>query len=344
MVNLRERRNSISLLKGIAIITVTLFHFGRTLGVTPISFGSFDLTNPFKNGDIGVNLFIYISGFLFLNSISKSQGFYQFIKKKFTSLSPLYFAAIFFYYIFSKMGYPLEEDYGMSSVLLHLTYLHTLIDDKIYSLASVLWYMGLIIQLYIVGYVVDSLGKRNKLFGILFVSLLYYINFNVEFPLVTRRFVGGYLLIFYLGVLSNKYYDKIILIFNKKWIYYTYLTLFFIYIFNINTNGFINYKYMDFPEGFIYLFFPLWVLFIENLKGVDNIIFNFVVYIGEISFTLYLFNYAYRILHLELGLKGVEGVIIYSLFLLVFTTIIENIYKRLKESKNGKKSKENSNK
>jgi hypothetical protein len=71
-------------------------------------------------------------------------------------------------------------------------------------------------------------------------------------------------------------------------------------------------------------------LLIENLKESSNFLFNFVVYIGEISFTLYLFNYAYRILHLELGLKGVEGIVIYSLFLLIFTTIIENIYNKLK--------------
>jgi peptidoglycan/LPS O-acetylase OafA/YrhL len=87
---------------------------------------------------------------------------------------------------------------------------------------------------------------------------------------------------------------------------------------------------MNFPEGFIYLFFPLLILIIENLKESNNFIFNFVVYIGEISFTLYLFNYAYRILHMELGLRGAEGVIIYSLFLLIVSTIIEGLYIKLK--------------
>jgi peptidoglycan/LPS O-acetylase OafA/YrhL len=223
----------------------------------------------------------------------------------------------------------MEEDFGISSTLLHMTYLHTLVDNKIYSLASVLWYMGLIIQLYIVGYYLHFLRKKNKFWPFFVILLLYFIAFNIEFPLVTRRFVGGYIIIFYLGMWSNLNYNNIVGVFNKKRIFYSYILLFLLYVFNEQILSGFNFKYIDYTKGSIYLFFPLFILIIENLKNSTNFIFKAIVYIGEISFTLYLFNYSYRIIHKEMNLHGISGIIVYFIFLVIFSSLIEATIKKI---------------
>lgn len=340
MLDLKKRKNAINFLKGMAILLVTYFHLWRSLGKRTLLIGDFDLTLPFHFGDLGVNLFVFLSGFLVVNSLKKVNSFRAFMKSKINSLFPLYFLAIIFYYISAKVGYPIASIHNLNSVILHLTFTHTLINKTTYSLAGVLWYMGLIMQLYAVGYFLYKLKKR-RLLSIVLIVVITYISFNITHPLIAKRFIGKYLLIFYLGMLSNYCYNDFLKIIKNKLILALYLVFFIIYCFNTKVPLVVNFKYMNYTQGFVYLFFPMYLMIIEQFKETENIPFKVVTFLGEISYSLYLFNYSYIVLgkmfnysYIVLGetevVKGIQKLIFYSISLIVISLIANEVNKILK--------------
>ncbi len=69
---IKELSSSINFIKGVAIILVTYFHLARHAKIS-ITAGSFDFTQAFRFGDIGVNLFFFISVFLmFIGTVAKN--------------------------------------------------------------------------------------------------------------------------------------------------------------------------------------------------------------------------------------------------------------------------------
>lgn len=331
MLELKTKRSSINFLKGIAIGLVTYFHLWRSLGQKTLIIGDFDLTLPFHFGDLGVNLFIFISGFLVVNSLKKADSFKGFLSSRFKNLFPLYFLAIVFYYICAKAGYSIESLHNLSSVILHLTFTHTLINSTTYSLAAVLWYMGLIMQLYIVGYYIHKLRSKNKILPFIAVALLIYISFNIEHPIITDRFVGKYSLVFYLGMISNYYYNNFIKLLRNKSILTIYILFFIFYCFNTKVPPIIRFKYINYTTGFIYLFFPMYLMIIEQFKEMKNSLFKIITFLGEISYPLYLFNYSYRVISKTTNTEGVHGLVFNSIFLIVITLMANELNKFLKK-------------
>lgn len=135
---------------------------------------------------------------------------------KFKVLSPLYFLAVLFYFVFALNGFSLNEFNDLNSVLLHLTYTQTLLSSTTYSLSGVLWYMGLIMQLYIFAYLIYNLYVYNKNLCHVVVLAIHIMTFSLHNDIVATRFVGKYVLMFYIGMMSYLHFERIIELFNKR--------------------------------------------------------------------------------------------------------------------------------
>ena len=96
-INLKKRVKHLDGLRGLAIIAVFGFHL---FAEDP---KSVFLSKIFIHGDLGVNLFFLISGFVIFMSLNKSLNFLTFIKKRYFRLFPsmLFASLLYFFFILS---------------------------------------------------------------------------------------------------------------------------------------------------------------------------------------------------------------------------------------------------
>ncbi|MGX5219795.1 acyltransferase family protein [Pseudomonas segetis] len=333
MISLKDRKRSINFLKGIAILLVTFFHLWGVSKLHGLAVGGFNLSNPLKYGDLGVNLFIFISGMLVVSQVNNAPTVYHFIRHKLKTLYPLYVIAVLFYFLLSISGHPVAKVYDLSSVLLHLTFTHTLLDSTTYSLAGVLWYMGLIIQLFVFSYFINSVRVNSELLALgLVIALACYSSLS-DSSIVTDRFFGKYVLIFYLGMGVVLHYDKIKPLLLSRSLLVLYVIFLLCYLFSVKAPLFFDFKIMSYTQGFIYLFFPCFLMLIEQCRDAKNFVFDFISYLGEISYSLYLFNYAYVTIFQSTDARGVKGLFLYAVYIFVIGIIFHEINRLVVKNK-----------
>ena len=98
-INLEKRIKHIDGLRGVAIIAVFGYH------IFVINPKNIFLEFFFFHGDLGVNLFFLISGFVIFNSLNRSLNFLIFIKKRYFRLFPsMLFASLFFFFLYSRFS------------------------------------------------------------------------------------------------------------------------------------------------------------------------------------------------------------------------------------------------
>ena len=144
---------SIDLLRGIAAISVTLFHLVIISRLESPSL----FRDVFSFGHLGVQVFFVISGFVIPYSMYKGNyTLYKmktFFKKRLVRLEPPYIASIIlvfvFNYIFYLSPYWHEEiiDVTWSQLLFHLGYLNSVFQEGWVN--QVYWSLGIEFQYYI---------------------------------------------------------------------------------------------------------------------------------------------------------------------------------------------------
>ncbi len=170
-----NRINHIDGLRGIAIILVLLFHISKA----------------FSNGYIGVHIFLVISGyFLFRNFWNDNYDFSwkEFCSKKIARLLPCAIvvstctclAALCFlpYDVVLKTAKSaIATICGLSNVYYDYTYSDYFAASSIANPLVHTWYLGVIIQLYIIAGCIMILGKRKSLlFKFAIVSMLFVVS------------------------------------------------------------------------------------------------------------------------------------------------------------------------
>lgn len=142
-------------IKGLAIFLVFIYH----------AFGFLRLPNYFA-GQIGVDLFLFASGYGVSQSIDKYPTAFNFVRNRFVQLLPKYIAAIFF-------AYCLFGGFNWIDFLLHITFSHGLFPNYFFGIDNALWYMSLIF----LGYFYVAIIKRFRLdeFCLILGMLLYVV-------------------------------------------------------------------------------------------------------------------------------------------------------------------------
>lgn len=144
----------IDFIKGISIIWIVIFHMYRDsteilAGTGEVS--GLNISNVMMHGALGVDIFVVCSGFLLAHSYRGKPvdppG--TFLVKKVQRLLPLYYLSLFGFLLLNYITTPADKfEFSIVSLLLHMVGLHTF-TPYIFDFEPAYWFIGLIIQLYL---------------------------------------------------------------------------------------------------------------------------------------------------------------------------------------------------
>jgi peptidoglycan/LPS O-acetylase OafA/YrhL len=320
-----KRLEIVEFLKGYAIFTIIIFHYLQAL----------KLPSPFSEfiffGGTGVHLFVLLSGFgLYLSYLTKPLTYPSYIKKRLSKIYIPYIIVVFLSALLS-LFLPLYENslYAFGGHVL----LYKMFDETIMgSYGYPLWFISMILQFYIVFYVIAFIAKRsgNVKFLILCTALsmawiALVLLIGKEKERVWNSFFLRYLWEFALGmVIASRFItNNYKLNFTLKPVYYLIIGILncALYAFLALKGGELGKMTNDIPALIGYSSIAIWV-YLLNI----NVINKFFTFTGRISFSLYLLHIL--IMHLSLlflDMLAVVGVLIFSLIL---TYLISNYYQK----------------
>lgn len=282
-------------LRGLAIFLVFLFH-GYYIWSKHYPFGGLYKENVLvKYGDLGVQLFFLISGFVILMSMEKTSGFIKFIKKRWIRLFPS--MIICSVIIFSTAGFFYERPLGnpqLKSLLPGLIFVDEGLLEVVFKtdfpvLESSFWSLYIEIKFYLIFGVLYYLFKRNiALLGIFIIYLVAVIYQILEFHdilpvclLKFKAYIGNFVYFgwFVSGALIYIYYKEREKKYLVAFLVATICALFYMY------------KLQDFVRN-IYLII-LVLVFVGSLfwKPMERFFsMKIFTFIGFISYPLYLLH------------------------------------------------------
>jgi peptidoglycan/LPS O-acetylase OafA/YrhL len=277
----QKRYAELDSLRGIAALMVVLFHLmmGREEGKF-----------LFNLGNTGVELFFIISGFVIFMSINKMKSSKEFIVNRFSRLYPTYWTCVTFTTLLITWVSTWDASVAPISLVRYLAnmtmFQHYLavqdIDGPYWTMiVEMMFYMAMLFLFHFkllkystaIGFVLVVLtliGHSLKHYGL--VSKILYVNS-----------VFSYIPLFYSGIIFHKLYTT-----RKNYAQY-YAIIAFCLVSQIAL-----YKYLDrqwiISQGeyamMIISYFTLFVLFVHG--KLKFIVSKLTLYIGKISFSLYL--------------------------------------------------------
>lgn len=298
------RLEQLTFIRFIAAIAVVIHHFGMSI----FPFNNIILYKIFKQGDLGVSFFFFLSGFVMIIAYQNKNkiDFFDYIKNRFARIYPVFLLAAAL--IFINKIVQGDEYLNIKGLFLHLTMLHAWIPgyQLSYNIAS--WTLSVEFFFYFLfPFLFNSFytNKQVKFSRILSFTLIIWIItqiilvlfkpnlfFNFEgiaflykevlrlFPLMhLNQFLVGNLF----GLLFLKYGVKAIKNYDIQIIALTSILL-LVLILNPDINLF---------GGLILVVFAPLVYFIACNNGFLTKISNykFLIFLGEISYGIYILQY-----------------------------------------------------
>jgi peptidoglycan/LPS O-acetylase OafA/YrhL len=298
---MNRRIDIIQLIRGIAALLVCFFHMNALLNTTAVRYG----TLLFGSGSIGVQLFFIISGFIMVYTTRKSDAtpFYvkNFLIKRLIRVVPLYYIMILLWLIVYERGLGLfvTETRAMVQTFCFLPLFNSPLGPA-YGMPplKVGWSLNYEVFFYLI-FGVSLFFKRFRwavLFGVftilvVFIPLLFagYVRFvpsvNYHFTFPYFMLLTNPILIFFLvGIALGLIYNSSFVI-RSKAIQITLVVVSFIYfmLLYFKVTPFLN----NFWISMISSTFLVFSLLLFN-KGIGIRVPSFLIYLGDISYSLYL--------------------------------------------------------
>jgi peptidoglycan/LPS O-acetylase OafA/YrhL len=307
------RRFDIQGLRGVAILSVILFHF----------FPKF-----FPIGYLGVDLFFVISGFLITSIVSKELKEKKFsfrlffIKRVYRILIPILFVLIFFGILSFFILLPKDLNNFWNSILSTLLFMPNIffwITGGYFGAANEfkpllhLWSIGLELQFYflfpfILAFIFKYFNKKKIfcfliLLTIFFIIYLFIINTNFSFFNLPGR-----LWEFLIGSLAFLIPRK-----NKN-IFFYYICLFFLFflLFFFSKFNFLNLFIVVITAGIVISY---------NVNSILN--HQIFLFFGKISYSLYLIHWPILVF---VKYYLIRELLYHELFFLLFLSIVISYY------------------
>lgn len=249
-----ERINSIDIFRGIAVFFVFAYHsmllifWGHDISYLPN--GLFDISQlshisslflPYKLGWVGVKLFFVLSGFsihlgtlklkINLPTIDFCRDFFI---KRFFRIYPAYLFAIIFIILHPILiSYFRPIIFSVPTTQIILVNLFFLYNYTCCTLTPAFWSLGAEVQLYLIYplflFLKNHFSTKIILIYSLFISMSCIVIFNyINSDGLKLGFVGSVLFDWLLGVyLAERFYQGLPQIFDKKYIFYGTIVVFF---------------------------------------------------------------------------------------------------------------------
>jgi len=201
VVKFKKKLLDLEILRALAIIMIVIFHANYY-----IKFGY----NLYDIGQVGVSLFIFVSGFLLYytyKNINFKNGLKNFYTKRFVRIYPLYWFAIIISFLWLILYYGfISFPYGQkaavissTSILFGFLGLQGFLSGNGGFNQSLFWFVGVIILYYLI---YPFLTKPKKLINIFLVSTIIFIIFIIFYLLNLKLFIGFFIFywIFFAGI------------------------------------------------------------------------------------------------------------------------------------------------
>lgn len=288
MSNKKEINLNIELLRGFSVLLVFFFHF------SPELFGSFF---------VGVDIFFLISGYVITKSIlfKNEFDFFDYLIKRIKRIYPNLILVLIIFFILYFLLHDLSEDFNInffsfiSSLFAISNFYYSLNPELFYFNQEIRWLMhtwslSVEIQFYIfigfVAYIYFLFQGKYFLFKkkIIFIIITLAISSFFIFIFTDLKFISDYysfigrLWEFIFGSALNFIPLKNKSNFNKK-------IFVFLIVLSISNLFIINYK-LIIISSLIIIFY---LIYSSNLYK-KNILNNFMLYYGKISYSFYLWH------------------------------------------------------
>jgi peptidoglycan/LPS O-acetylase OafA/YrhL len=293
-----KRLFELDALRGIAALAVVLFHFtyGYDNGFGSLSSEKF----YFRYGNMGVDLFFIISGFVIFMTLKNTKTTMDFFVSRFSRLYPAYWAAIILTVVLTiLLSTPLEiRSYTIKQVLVNFTMLQSFF--KIKDVDGAYWTLAIELTFYFWMWFIFKIKKLNYIEWccVAWITLSLIISFLPK-PfknLLNVIFIARYASLFIAGILFYllKNGRKGLLIHVLVCI--SLLTSFY-YLQHLKTQEHPNEPFDIVPFILLVLFYVVFYLFAYN----KLVMFASkpLLFLGGISYSLYLIheNIGYSIIY-----------------------------------------------
>ena len=207
-----RRFREIDFIKGIAIIWIVVFHMFKDfnmLFVGEAGSSGLSFSHLVMWGALGVDLFIICSGFLltysYSNSVNiKSSG--KFLLRRLKRIVPLYYIAIFSVLVLDYFIGRENFQVNAMSIIFHMLGLHTF-TGYIMDIQGAWWFIGLIIQLYILFPFIHRLLRYfNKFYVLIACAFLTVVSRFIDIANINTNYsVFAFLPDFVAGMILYEY-------------------------------------------------------------------------------------------------------------------------------------------
>ncbi|WP_410706807.1 acyltransferase family protein [Citrobacter braakii] len=326
--HMNSKINSLQALRGIAAIMVMFFHYRYLLNISYDGLGD----RLFIYGGYGVDIFFIISGFVItLSSVNKPTGIrgsIDFVKNRARRLLPAYYVILILTAAalggFELLKSPEKASNLLSAFLFIPEFANrppTLINTS--ELFSIRWTLNYEIYFYIVMAFSMIFHKRwTVLFAWFFIALIVIpvcisgnIPNNASYALTTNAYINlatnPMVFEFLIGVMFGLYYKQIKnLPYNIRLIITAFciVTIFALYL------KYDSFTRADMQMGYVSAL--LFLALLVNQDFLDRATPKFMVFLGEISYSLYLIHLGLSSImnnHFPI-LKNVDGLVKFILY------------------------------
>lgn len=331
-------KNDTMYLKGIAILFIAFHNYFHLLPNTAIenefSFSQYGfvyfikliINNPADSikqlfsffGHYGVQIFIFLSGYGLSVSLKNDKNMPKYIISKILKVYFLLIIALIslsvFYFL---LGISLDK-YFLKESILKLLLISNLFKESALSLVGPWWFFSVIIQLYLIFPLLYRINNKNWIFMIIIFSWILQIFISYFYPkyfIYLRYNFIGHIPEFILGIYFAK--NKDIVITTK-----IFLLSVFVFILGFFYKIFWIISFISIPVIFCFLYCRFY-------PKHNSIVSKIILFIGELSMFIFIFNGFIRLLFLEAGKKSIMNSLVYSLINILFVIILSVFMKIL---------------
>ncbi|MDW7783331.1 acyltransferase family protein [Morganella morganii] len=296
------RSNVVDYYRALAVTLVSIYHIHMGLGE-----GSFDLHYgfnlyaPLGNGWVGVGLFFIISGYCMgmsttrdLNDGITFKKFIRYLMKRFFRIAPAYYISILVWFVLINYFSVIKKPTDFLDIITHITFIHNLIPETIYTINGVYWSIGVEMQFYVLLPVIISIVTTlSKRFFFLFLCVIttVFIYFS-DLSHVYKIGLFNYMTLFVIGWMLYEYRVSINIFLKKTKLGFVFLLIAVIMLFykghGYNNNEKIFEMIVSSCFGLSMVYFVL-----DDKVINDNFLKKLGVLIGKASFSIYLYNYIF---------------------------------------------------
>ena len=302
-MNDSSRYKHIDSLRGLAVLLVVWLHVSEVyinLSSSVKNNGTllYDFAWYINFGRIGVVIFFAISGFVLLKSIrgNRINGIKEFLIKRFFRLYPAFWLSVFMgAYVMQLFGHNMSFE----KIIANMTMLPQMFNQEM--VLGLYWTLEVELIFYFVGLILFLLKSSQKPINLFLISIFFLFVFvisKIMFVINTEHIglaiIPLNLSIMFWGALGRSYYDNSNLninLFNKnisiKLLFITLSIIILIIPLLHFFKGIISDDFKNIQIGISYIIGILVFLLLSTKFKIYN---KFLVWIGTISYSIYLFH------------------------------------------------------